>query len=77
MPANYRPELIERVNAIRNGIEPQPFATLSVVSPFIRKDTAKYRRILCRRVYPGDIPYIEQLEKAKSKLNELQADVAR
>ena len=77
MPKTYRPDLVERVNAIRNGIEPQPFAALAIVMPSLKTYAPKCRRILCRKVYPGDVHLIERMEKAKQKLDEVQIDVAR
>jgi hypothetical protein len=77
MSKNYRPELVDRVNNIRSGIEPQPFAALATVMPSLKTYAPKCRRILCRKVYPGDEHLIERMEKAKQKLDEVQTDVAQ
>jgi len=77
MPKTYRPDLILRVNKLRHGIEPQPFAALAIAMPSLKELAPKCRRILCRKVYPGDVLLIERMEQAKLKLDELQNDVAR
>jgi hypothetical protein len=63
----YDGMLIERVLKIREGIEPQPYSILRSVDKTLDDVPDKYRRILGSRVFPGDEPLVERLEKAKLK----------
>jgi hypothetical protein len=74
MAKKYDPFLIERVTKLREGLGSQPFAKLSTIQPSLREHTVKHRRILCYRVFPGDVKYVEQLEKAKLKLSKAMHD---
>ena len=68
----YDDILLARIKAIREGIEPQPLATLRAVEPSLRGDVDRFRRILCGKVYHGDIGHIMRLEEAKKKLVSIQ-----
>lgn len=68
MTKQYRPDLTKRVADIRSGIEPQPLASLWNVDVTLRDDQVKLRRILSGKVFPGDIPFIARMEKAKARL---------
>ena len=65
---NHDPILLARVKQLRDGLGPQPLATLWAVEPSLRVGVSRYRRILCGKVYWGDLGHIERMEKAKEKL---------
>lgn len=67
----YDEALQLRVRRIREGLGPQPFSVLSVMNPELKLNAAKYRRILCSVVYPGDRGCVETLEVAKEKFKNL------
>jgi hypothetical protein len=63
----YDKSLIDRVLQIRQGIGPQPYAILRSLDPALNDQPDKYRRILGKRVFPGDALLVDKLEKAKAK----------
>lgn len=63
----YDAALIERVTKLREGLGKQPLAQLRHMDETLWEDGAKVRRILSRRVFPGDLPYVERLEAARAK----------
>lgn len=66
--------LAERVLKIREGIGKQPLATLAVLDPTLRNNEIKMRRILWGKVFPGDLPEVERLEKAKARYLKLRKE---
>jgi hypothetical protein len=62
------PVMLERIEKIREGLEPQPLKQLMTISPKLREKEGKYRRILCKVIYPSDVTLIADLEEAKEKL---------
>lgn len=64
----YDAKLVERITTLRDGLEPQVLATLWGIDPSLREEAAKFRRILSKKVYKGDLPYVARMEKAKAKL---------
>lgn len=70
-PKKYDPALMLRVDRIRQGLGPQPLAQLWSLDPELRNDTIahpKLRRILSKKVFPGDKPEVERLEAAKARI---------
>lgn len=69
----YDISLQARVNDLRDGLGSQPLAALRHADPTLWDSAtrARLRRILSRRVFPGDLPSIVRMEKAKKKLLKL------
>lgn len=63
--------LLTRVHHLRQGLGTQPFARLYTVVPSLLDDAPRYRRILCGKVFPGDVHHIEKMEQAKQLLKQL------
>ncbi len=69
MEKKYDNSLIIRVKKIRDGLGKQPMASLWTMDPTLKgSDLPKYRRILSGKVFPGDLPHVDKLEKVKAKL---------
>ena len=74
-PKKYDAVLVERVRKIRMHLGPQPLAMLWATSPDLRDDKQahpKLRRILSYKVFPGDKPEVERLERARAILMKAQ-----
>jgi len=68
----YDQSLVARVVAIREGLGAQTLAALWHVDPSLREEAPKYRRILSKKVYGGDLSYVKRMEDAKKKLLKAQ-----
>lgn len=64
----YDPALMVRVTKLREGLEPQPLAKLMAIAPELKLKASRCRRILTKKVYPGDAVLIYDMECAKEKL---------
>jgi hypothetical protein len=64
----YKEELTQRVSDLRAGLGKQPLAALAAIDQRLKKDERRLRRILGKKVWSGDIPFIERMEVAKQKL---------
>jgi hypothetical protein len=66
----YDPILVKRVAELREGLEPQVLSALWTVDQGLREKVlaSRLRRILSAKVFGGDAPYIERMEKAKAKV---------
>jgi len=70
-------KLADRIIALRDGINPQPFAILAMVDPSLNEHAARCRRILCaKKIYPGDLELVERMEKVKVFVLKARADFA-
>jgi hypothetical protein len=65
---NYNAALVERVVTLREGLGKQPLASLMAIDPSLKKHERKLHRILGKKVWNGDVPFIERMEQVKEKL---------
>lgn len=70
----YDEALGKRVDDLRAGLGPQPLATLWAIVPDLRKQEAKLRRVLSRKVFAGDADVVVLMEKAKAALMAARAN---
>lgn len=70
MEKKYDKSLVNRIVELRKGLGPQPLAALWNIDPSLRgdPDENRIRRVLSKKVFPGDAPFVLRLEKAKAKL---------
>lgn len=69
---NYDKALQARVDELREDLGAQPLSALRHADQGLWEDRNKLRRILSKRVFPGDLSDIIRMEKAKKKLLKLR-----
>ena len=68
-------KLADRIIALRDGINPQPFAILAMVDQSLNDQASRCRRILCaKKIYPGDVELVERMERVKVFVMKARAD---
>lgn len=68
-------QLADRIIALREGINPQPFAILAQVDTSLNEQAPRCRRILCaKKIYPGDVELVERMEGVKKYVLKARAD---
>lgn len=63
----YDESLVARVEELREGLGPQPLAALWFADPGLREIAPRARRILSKKVFPGDAEIVERMFRAKEK----------